>query len=165
LRDDEPGTASISDMISDRKAPESSPRVYTIGYQGQTPEAFLKALKSNRVERLVDVREIARSRKPGFSSGALSEFLSTNGIEYIHMKGLGSPREARRKLRDDNDFAAFSTSFESALEQRRSDLASLIDLALEKPTAIMCFERNPAECHRSIIAAKVQELGFDVMDL
>jgi len=165
LLDDKPGAATSIDMTGDGEAPGRSPRFYTIGYQGQTPEAFLKALRSNRVERLVDVREVARSRKSGFSSRALSEFLSTNGIEYIHMQRLGSPREARRKLREDNDFVSFSTSFESTLKQRGSDIASLIDLALEKPTAIMCFERNPAECHRSIIAAKVQELGFDVMNL
>jgi DNA-binding Lrp family transcriptional regulator len=140
-------------------------RIYTVGYEGQTPESFLKTLKSNGLERLVDVREIANSRKAGFSSSILGDFLRKHNIEYIHMKGLGSPQNARREFHRDNDFISFSEKYESFLADRRDDLNTLTGLAIEKPTAIMCFERDASTCHRSMIASRIARLGFDVRNL
>jgi len=139
--------------------------LYTIGYEGKTADCILKELWANGVERLVDVRAVAMSRKPGFSKGALSEFLKKNGLEYVHLNRLGSPKNARDELRVSGDFGAFSSEYSSHLLSVSSDLDMLARLAFEKPTAIMCFESDVTACHRSIIADMMRKKGFEIIDL
>ena len=165
IRNERLGFTTASEIRSDSEASIKPFRIFTIGYEGRTPDALLRVLQSNGVGRLVDVREIANSRKTGFSSGALNDFLKKHGIEYIHLKGLGSPQSDRHRLHMDNDFASFSTKFQKVLGSRKDDLNLLVSLAVEKPTAIMCFELDASRCHRSIIASRVLDLGFEVKDL
>ncbi len=140
-------------------------RVYTIGYEEQTRDTFVETLKEQKIERLVDVREVANSRRAGFSANMLESHMKKSGIEYIHLKGLGSPQDARRKLHIDKDFATFSEKYRAHLEGRKDDLKVLIGLAIEKPTAIMCYEKDASRCHRSIIASRMSSLGFEVRNL
>lgn len=165
LRAENLGFKTALEILKESELPGSPFRIFTIGYEGQTPESFVKALESNSVKRLIDVREIANSRKVGFSAGILGNFLGKRGIEYIHLRGMGSPRDARRKLHLDNDFVSFSEKYELSLASKKEDLNMLIGLAVEKPTAIMCFERDASTCHRSIIASRMAKLGFDVRNL
>lgn len=139
--------------------------IYTIGYEGRTPEAFSLDLETNGIRRLIDVREIAFSRKPGFSSGRLSQFLAGRGIEYIHIRVLGSPKAIRDEFKHNDDFDSFADAYRRHLVQQTESLNLLLESALEKPTAIMCFERDPARCHRSIIASELQEHGLSVKNL
>lgn len=140
-------------------------RLYTIGYEGKTTDWIIKALAANGVERLVDVRAVAISRKPGFSKGALGAFLRENGLEYVHLSRLGSPRKARDGLRNSGDFGAFAKEYANHLLSVSSDLDLLAKLAVEKPTAIMCFESDFTKCHRSIIAGRMERIGFEIMNL
>ncbi len=140
-------------------------RIYTIGYEEKTRDAFEERLTEQRILRLVDVREIANSRKAGFSASILEGHMKRIGIEYIHLKGLGSPHEARRRLHVDKDFATFSRTYRAHLDSRTDDFNVLIGLAIEKPTAIMCYEKDASRCHRSIIASRMSSLGFEVSNL
>jgi hypothetical protein len=159
------GFRTASEIRSENEASIKPFRVFTIGYEGRTPDEFLRILQSNGIKRLADVREIANSRKTGFSSSTLEDFLRKHGIEYVHLKALGSPQSDRQRLRIDNDFASFSSRFRRVLESRKDDLNLLISFAVEKPTAIMCFELDASKCHRSIIASRILDLGFDVKNL
>ena len=159
------GFKTASEIRSENEASIRPFRIFTIGYEGKTPHEFLRILQQNGIERLADVREIANSRKAGFSSGTLGEFLRKHGIEYVHLKGLGSTQSDRQKLRMDNDFASFSSRFRRILEDRRDDLNLLLSLAVERTTAIMCFELDASRCHRSMIASKILDLGFEVRNL
>ncbi|OGS42456.1 MAG: hypothetical protein A3K67_07210 [Euryarchaeota archaeon RBG_16_62_10] len=139
--------------------------LFTIGYQGLTPTEFVDRLKAHRVSMIVDVRESPFSRKPGFSKSTLQNLLADEGIEYLHLRRLGSPREIRNELREKGDFAAFSESYRSYLASASSDLDRLESLAVVKPTAIMCFEQAVEQCHRGIIAAALGQRGFTIKDL
>ena len=141
------------------------PLIYTIGYEGRSLDDFSEELRSHGIKRLVDVREIAWSRKPGFSSKRLSEGLISNGIEYLHLRSLGSPKVIREELKRTEDFSDFAEAYKRHLDSQRESLDILSKSACEIPTAIMCFERDPAKCHRSIIASELGELGFTVRDL
>jgi len=141
------------------------PLIYTIGYEGRSLDVFSEELRSHGIKRLVDVREIAWSRKPGFSSKRLSEGLVSNGIEYLHLRSLGSPKALREELKRTDDFSDFAEAYKRHLESQRESFDILSKSACETPTAIMCFERDPAKCHRSIIASELGELGFTVRDL
>lgn len=165
LRTEKLGFKTALEILEDNRRTVTPFQIYTIGYEGQTPESFIKILQSNGLKRLVDVREIANSRKTGFSSSTLGDSLAKHDIEYLHMKGLGSPRYARRRYHEDNDFVSFSEKYEAFLASKKDDLNILTGLAVEKSTAIMCFEKDAATCHRSIIASRLATLGFNVRNL
>ena len=79
----------------------------TIGYEGRAIDEFIARLKQFNISRLIDVREIPLSRKPGFSKTSLRERLEDEKIEYVHIKALGSPSPIRNKLKTDWDYDYF----------------------------------------------------------
>lgn len=140
--------------------------IYTIGYEGIDIEQFIATLKAVRVDRVADVRAIALSRKKGFSKRSLSARLSAEGIEYLHFAELGDPKPGREAARA-GLYDQFRVIYESHIstESAQSSLRNLASLAGEKPTCLLCFERDPATCHRSIIAEGMLESGFQILDL
>lgn len=126
--------------------------IFTIGYEGTDIDRFSRTLRIVGVELLIDVRAVALSRKRGFSKNALRSRLSEEGIAYQHMIELGDPkpgREAARAGRYDEFRRIYITHLASA--PRIDALNELARLAAEKVTCIMCFERDPLTCHRSIV--------------
>lgn len=141
------------------------PVVWTIGYEQTTMAAFLAALTGAGVEVLADVRAIAASRRPGFSKTALTANLAEAGIEYRHFRALGTPADGRAAARAGNH-AALERIYAGQLELPEAIAAGaqLADLAAERRTALLCYERDPACCHRTLLRAAV--LGeFDTVDL
>jgi len=131
-------------------------RIFTIGYEGATQADFIARLKEAGVEQLADVRAVPLSRRPGFSKNILAAALREAGIDYVGLKPLGTPpegREAARKGRRD----ILETVYGAQLELPEAQLAAmqLADLAREKPTALLCFERDPSCCHRTLLREAV----------
>jgi uncharacterized protein (DUF488 family) len=125
--------------------------ILTIGYEGVSLADFIATLKAHRVRQVLDVRELPMSRRKGFSKTALSLALAGAGISYIHEPMLGTPRWLRHRLREDGDLAGFRKDFRKQLAARRPVLDSLAG-SLSGRVALLCYERNPAECHRSLVA-------------
>src|SRR5438045_9759287 len=73
--------------------------LFTIGYEQTPAKAVLDELEQAGVKLLVDVRAIASSRRPGFSKNQLAAGLDERGIAYIHLRGLGTPKEGREAAR------------------------------------------------------------------
>lgn len=86
-------------------------RLWTIGYEGHSPESLTMVLRKARIERLVDIRELPLSRKAGFSKRALAAGMQHAGIEYTHLKALGTPRAVRHAYKADEDHAAFRRAY------------------------------------------------------
>jgi uncharacterized protein (DUF488 family) len=125
-------------------------RLFAIGYEGATQAELIAALQEARVERVIDVRAVPLSRKPGFSKNVLAAGLKEAGIDYVHLRALGTPpagREAARKGRMDEMKRIFAAQLETP--EAGADAARMIALAEEKPSALLCFERDPAACHRT----------------
>lgn len=141
--------------------------VYTIGYEGKSIKQFIEKLKSINIEQLIDVREIALSRKNGFAKTALRKNLSENGIVYKHFPELGSPSSIRHKLHDEGNYDQFFEEYKSYLqtEEPQKTLANLEELAHMRRTVIMCFEYDVNKCHRKIIKEGLISDGFGVVDL
>jgi uncharacterized protein (DUF488 family) len=74
-------------------------RIFTIGYEGTTVGEFLAALKAAGVQRLIDVRAVPNSRRPGFSKTPLRNALAEAGIDYVHLRALGTPSDGRGAAR------------------------------------------------------------------
>lgn len=134
--------------------------IATIGYEGATVPALLDALQGAGVKLVVDVRAVTSSRRPGFSKSRLSENLATVGIDYLHLRGLGTPAEGRaaaRAGRFDELRALFTEHLETIAA--REDMETLADLVRAgRPICLLCYEHDPAHCHRSMVAEALQPL-------
>lgn len=75
--------------------PDAPQTIYTIGYEATTMADFLAALQRAGVRRVIDVRALPLSRRPGFSKSSLAAHLAEVGIEYRHLKALGTPKRGR----------------------------------------------------------------------
>lgn len=139
----------------------------TAGYEGRTAENLIQLLSNHGVQVVVDVRERPLSRKRGLSKTALAERLATEGVEYIHLRELGNPKEYREALKDGWAFEEFAGKFKALLEAQADALAMLGDVASSKKTCLLCFEADPASCHRSLVAEVLAESceDFEVVHL
>lgn len=141
--------------------------VYTIGYEGADPERLAAALRDAGVARLADVRAVALSRKRGFSKSALAAGLSEAGIGYAHFRALGTPASGRAAARA-GDAATMRRIFcDEVLDTDGGEaaFAELADLAGREPVCLLCFERDPAGCHRRVLTERLARRGFAVVDL
>ena len=130
--------------------------IFTIGYESTTMSDFLAALISAGVKRLIDVRAVASSRRPGFSKTALSNSLAEVGIDYVHLRALGTPaagREAARKGRHEDLKRIYSGQLE--LPEAIAQGAQMLELARDEPSVLLCYEREPGGCHRSLLLKAV----------
>jgi uncharacterized protein (DUF488 family) len=127
-------------------------RIFTIGYEGTTVAEFLAALQKAGVERVIDVRALPLSRRPGFSKTALRRALEEAAIEYVHLKALGTPSEGRTAARAGRH-ADMARIYAGQLElpEAMMQSAQMLELAREKPSALLCMEREPAHCHRTLL--------------
>src|SRR5579862_3054691 len=73
--------------------------LFTIGYEQTPAKSVLDELEQAGVKLLVDVRAVASSRRPGFSKSQLAAGLDERGIAYVHLRGLGTPKEGRLAAR------------------------------------------------------------------
>jgi uncharacterized protein (DUF488 family) len=111
------------------------------------------------VKLLVDVRAIAASRRPGFSKNQLAAGLDERGISYLHLRGLGTPKEGREAARS-GKFDLLHKIYEKHLKspQAREELDELSTLVKKSgPVCILCYERDHNRCHRQWIAELIEE--------
>lgn len=140
-------------------------RIFTIGYESTTVAEFLAALEQAGVERVIDVRAVPNSRRPGFSKNLLKNALAEVGIDYVHLRALGTPADGRAAARagrhqDLERIYAGQLELPEALAQG----AQMLELAKEKPSALLCYEREPGGCHRTLLLRAVAP-DADVVDL
>ncbi len=133
-------------------------KLCTIGYEGANLADLIETLKLLEVDVLLDVRELASSRRKGFSKNALKEALAGAGIYYRHEKLLGSPRAIRNELRETGDYERFFKEFDRHLS-KQTPLVEQLAEELSGRIALLCFERNHKECHRTPVAEKLAEIS------
>src|SRR5829696_2323525 len=107
-------------------------RIFTIGYEGTTMPEFIAALQGAGVQRVIDVRALPLSRRPGFSKTPLKGALAEAGIEYVHLRALGTPaagREAARKGRHEDLKRIYAGQLE--LPEAIAEGAQMLELARE----------------------------------
>ena len=125
------------------------------------------ALKDAGVATLADVRAVALSRKRGFSKSALRDVLANQDIGYQHFIKLGTPKEGRQAARagDADLMRRIYCDGVLATEPAQEAFQELEALARSQPICLLCFERDPANCHRRILAQRLAERGFETVDL
>ncbi len=119
----------------------------TIGYEGKSVQALLDQLLASRVERVVDVRQLPLSRRRGFSKTMLASALVEAGIEYVHVRAAGNPFR-----HDDASTSVVLARFRRYAQEHVEVLSALRDAVAGARAALLCFEVDPASCHRSVLA-------------
>ncbi len=156
-------------MASRKFSPRSHPTIFTIGHSTRPIDEFLKLLELNRVEILLDIRTVPRSRhNPQFESAALAAALQSSGIGYRHMKDLGGLRKPRADSSVNEGWR--NASFRGYADYMQTPafaeaLAQAAELARTKQTVLMCAEAVPWRCHRSLVADALLVRGFIVKDI
>jgi uncharacterized protein (DUF488 family) len=134
---------------------------FTVGYEHTTQAGLIAALHDHGVKRVIDTRDVANSRRAGFSKKLLAASLDEAGITYLHLRPLGTPkpgRDANRAGRMDE----FRRIYMARFNQPEAQLALLEteDLCRATATALLCFCGDGEKCHRHIIATALEAKGL-----
>ncbi len=142
--------------------------VATIGYEGASLDAVVAALQNAGVQTLVDVRAVARSRRPGFAKSRLAAGMEAGGMGYVHLRGLGTPAEGRAAAKS-GDVEGMRAIFREhlATPEAQADLTALAErVESGERVALLCFEADAAECHRRLVGEALGRLvPVEVTDL
>ncbi|MEX2202380.1 MAG: DUF488 domain-containing protein [Dongiaceae bacterium] len=138
--------------------PEPAPEkirspIATIGYERAKLADFLRTLRESGIAILFDIRANAWSRRSEFAAKRLEAALTEAGIAYRHLPSLGSPDPARDAAKA-GDGAGFERHYRAQLETEaaRDGLAMVANAAARGPVCLMCYERDPRDCHRRLTA-------------
>lgn len=140
-------------------------KIFTIGYEQTTMEAFLATLTQAGVAQVIDVRMLPLSRRPGFSKSSLAASLASDGIGYVHLKALGTPKPGRDAAKK-GDRATMRAVYagQLSLPEAQAQAAQMLALAAERPSALLCYERDPHICHRTMLL-EAEGQGAEVVNL
>jgi len=125
--------------------------VFTIGYEGRSPDDFIAALVAQKIDLVIDVRQLPLSRRRGFSKTALGEALAAAGIAYVHLRAAGNPFRAQRA-----DIVTCLALYRDHLEASPDVLLAVIEAARGHRAALLCVEHDAQQCHRSVIASAIE---------
>lgn len=140
-------------------------RLFTIGYEKRDTVEFFEKFSKNGIAVLADIRAVPYSRRKEFSKTALSAKLAELGIEYVHLRELGGPKELRDKVRADDDYDYFFDKYQKYLEEQSEALKTLLDLATQKTTCLLCYERDVNRCHRRAVAAELSKMANGAVEI
>jgi|SRR5687768_8589325 len=137
--------------------------LFTIGYEGRALDELIAILASHGIERVIDVRELPLSRRRGFSKTPLGDALGAAGIEYVHVRAAGNPY---RRLKDEIPRDELLAKYKAHIAKAHDAVAAVVDEARGHRVALLCFEADPDQCHRSLLAPRVaKQLRTSVRNL
>jgi uncharacterized protein (DUF488 family) len=145
---------------------QSNHKLYTIGYEGLDERQFIAYLNSHHVDVVADVRKLPLSRKKGFSKTALKEMLNQDNIEYLNYQDLGAPKELRDELYQSWNYNRFFRRYLRCIEDKL-DLLEAIHALINsgKKVTLLCYERNPEQCHRKVVAQQIKKLDGNGLEI
>jgi uncharacterized protein (DUF488 family) len=156
---------------SDRKKirdEETRGVIFTIGHSTRPLAEFIELLKSNGVQRVIDIRTIPRSRhNPQFGQVVLATALRNAGIGYVYLKKLGGRRRPRSNSINtgwrNTSFRGYADYMQTA--EFLAGLERAVKLACTKTSALMCAEAVPWRCHRSLVADAFAARDIPVLEI
>jgi len=148
-------------LVELQRPTATAPAWFTLGYEGRSLDAYLELLVRQNISHLVDVRKNAYSMKYGFSKSVLAKCCISLGISYSHEPDLGIESEDRQHLQGLKDYEALFATYEQTTlrsDAARKALDRLLEAQAQWPRmALTCFEKDPRYCHRSRVAAALEE--------
>lgn len=142
-------------------------KLATIGYERRTLPEIIGCLQSAQVGTLIDVRAVAASRRAGFSKTMLAATLKEHGIEYVHLRALGTPKAGRLAARAGRFHEMYSIFADHLTEPAAQlELIRACEIVARTKAALLCFEAEAAHCHRSMVADRIRDaIGCEIENL
>lgn len=142
------------DKINLQKPHKTQQQLFTIGYEGVSLEEYINKLLLADIPLLCDVRKNAYSQKYGFSKSQLQKACEGVGVRYVHVPSLGIESNKRQELKTQRDYDILFDDYErTTLKENTESIKYVSGLLMHyKRIALTCFEKNPAQCHRSRVA-------------
>lgn len=142
--------------------------IYTIGHSTQSIEVFIEALRAYGIQKIVDVRTIAKSRyNPQFGEDQLSPSLQQASLGYQHLEILGGLRPTSKNSINtawrNKSFRGFADYMQTP--KFWEGITELEKIARKHRVAIMCAEAVPWRCHRSLIADTLLVRNWCVLNI
>lgn len=137
------------------------PTILSIGYESRKTDSFIQTLIEHNIHAVVDVRESAFSRRLDFRKHRLISLLDESGIEYFHLRSAGNPH---RKLSNNlSECLRLYYNYISDEPTLISEIASELNhISQSYPRiAMLCFEKCPSECHRTILINVLKANNFE----
>lgn len=133
----------------------------SVGYERRTAENLVELLQANGVTVLIDVRLTPISRKKGLSKTALAAALQAADIEYVHARELGNPKENREPFRRGSQRARdrYIAHIQNGAAQA---VQNVVAQARKQYVALLCYEREHNQCHRSCITDEISSHHSDL---
>jgi len=132
------------------------PAIYTVGYEGRTIDGFLNHLIRSGIRQLIDVRKNALSRKYGLGGKTTARLCAEVDIAYVHVPALGIPSTMRMDLSSSIAYDRLFDLYEATILPGAGDsMATVADLCIRKPSALMCLEASASQCHRGRLALRL----------
>lgn len=141
--------------------------IATIGYEADTLAGVVDRLRHQAVDIVIDIRAVASSRRAGFSKTILAASLKAEGIDYVHLRSLGTPKPGRIAARAGRH-GEMRKIYRAHLSEPDAVLAleEAMGIAGRRKAALLCFERDAGHCHRAIVADLIaKRLGCEIVDL
>ncbi len=132
-------------------------KLFTVGYESAPQARVIEVLTKAGVELVIDVRAVASSRRAGFSKSLLAASLGEAGINYVHLRELGTPKAGREAARAGR-IAEMRKIFEEHLAEPAAQLqlAQAMEMAQKARSALLCYEADPGRCHRLVIYERIE---------
>lgn len=146
----------MSDMSTVVGERGTVPDLVSIGYEGRSLDELLEVLAEHHVDVVADVRLTPMSRKPGLSKTKLAAALAGQGVDYVHLRLLGNPKENREPFWT-GEVASGVARYRELLGEPAVSVAidDLVTLASGQRVAVLCFERDHGRCHRQVVVDEV----------
>ena len=127
--------------------------LYTMGYEGISIEQFMTTLIRKNIKAVIDVRGNSNSMKRDFAKHKFAGYLDAVGIGYIPMPEIGVPNKIKREyLQSDRRQELFAWHEANVLEKKSEYIEKINTLAATQNVVLICFEKDPQQCHRSHVA-------------
>ncbi len=153
-------------LVMEALSENETPSLFTIGYEGRSPEGFLNELLRRQVNVLCDVRRNAVSMKYGFSAKTLKTHCEDVGIHYAHIPALGIASEKRKSLSTKIEFDRLFAEYEKEVLGKTDALDELLKIINKyHRVALTCFEREPGSCHRHTLVSALQQYAGTIPDV
>ncbi len=136
---------------------KTATKLYTIGYESCEIDEFVSGLKQQKIKVVADLRKNPVSRKPGFAKSRLAAALGKAGIEYLHIPALGVPTEWRKQAKANviTRSKMFKDYQKKILPRATSELLNLKSMIKKTRLALLCYEADAKDCHRSYVAKEI----------
>jgi uncharacterized protein (DUF488 family) len=139
--------------------------IANIGYERRTLGELVGLLLADGVRTVVDVRADPISRRPDFRSRRLREQLEARGLDYVHVRELGVPAQVRRRYDGKAGRGRLLAWYGEYIDAHPELVTRVARLARGTRLALLCYEREPADCHRGVLSDRLRAMGLEVDEL